>query len=224
MVQFVESELLLLKNEINQMWNLVYNQIEHAGRAVTTFDKDLAQTVLLRERRVNTYELKIDNDIEDIIALYNPLGIDLRFVLATLKINTNLERIADFAEGISRFVIKSESAGVDLELIKKLRLEEMYGEVLAMLSLAKKALEEEKIDLATSIFSKDDVLDEIYASSVKIWAMHMRQNPADAELCLDLSAMVRKLERAGDHITNIAEEIVFYIDAKVLKHRGRLED
>ena len=74
MVQFVESELLLLKNEINQMWNLVYNQIEHAGRAVTTFDKDLAQTVLLRERRVNTYEWKIDNDIEDIIALYNQIG------------------------------------------------------------------------------------------------------------------------------------------------------
>ena len=224
MVQFVESELLLLKNEINQMWNLVYNQIERAGKAVSTFDKDLAHTVLLRERRVNTYELKIDNDIEDIIALYNPLGIDLRFVLAMLKINTNLERIADFAEGISRFVIKNEITDIDPELMEQIRFEEMYTEVLEMLALAKKALEEEKIDIATSVFPKDNLLDEVYAESLTTLASHIRQHPEDGAICLDLAAVVRKLERAGDHITNIAEEIVFYIDAKVLKHRGRLEE
>ena len=103
MVKFIESELVLLKKEIDEMWTLVYNQLGRAGEAVLTLDRELAQQVLVRERRVNAFELKIDSDIEDIIALYNPVAIDLRFVLAMLKINTNLERLGDFAEGIAKF-------------------------------------------------------------------------------------------------------------------------
>ena len=106
MVKFIESELILLKKEVDEMWTLVYNQLDRAGEAVMTLDKELAQQVMVRERRVNAFELKIDSDIEDIIALYNPVAIDLRFVLAMLKINTNLERLGDFAEGIARFVIR----------------------------------------------------------------------------------------------------------------------
>ena len=101
MVKFIESELVLLKKEIDEMWTLVYNQLDRAGEAVLTLDRELAQQGLVRERRVNAFELKIDSDIEDIIALYNPVAIDLRFVLAMLKINTNLERLGDFAEGDS---------------------------------------------------------------------------------------------------------------------------
>ena len=82
MVKFIESELVLLKKEIDEMWNLVYNQLDRAGEAVLTLDSELARQVLVRERRVNAFELKIDSDVEDIIALYNPVAIDLRFVLA----------------------------------------------------------------------------------------------------------------------------------------------
>ena len=89
MVKFIESELVLLKKEIDEMWTLVYNQLDRAGEAVLTLDKELAQQVIVRERRVNAFELKIDSDVEDVIALYNPVAIDLRFVLAMLKINTN---------------------------------------------------------------------------------------------------------------------------------------
>lgn len=85
MVKFIESELVLLKKEIDEMWTLVYNQLDRAGDAVLTLDRELAQQVLVRERRVNAFELKIDSDVEDIIALYNPVAIDLRFVLAMLK-------------------------------------------------------------------------------------------------------------------------------------------
>ena len=73
MVKFIESELVLLKKEIDEMWTLVYNQLDRAGDAVLTLDRELAQQVLVRERRVNAFELKIDSDVEDIIALYNPL-------------------------------------------------------------------------------------------------------------------------------------------------------
>ena len=88
MVRFIESELVLLKKEIDEMWTLVYNQLERAGDSVLTSDRELAQQVCVCERRVNAFELKIDSDVEDIIALYNPVAIDLRFVLAMLKITT----------------------------------------------------------------------------------------------------------------------------------------
>ena len=83
MVKFIESELILLKKEIDEMWTLVYNQLDRAGEDVLTLDKELAQQVMVRERMVNAFELKIDSDVEDIIALYNPVAIDLRFVLET---------------------------------------------------------------------------------------------------------------------------------------------
>lgn len=220
MVQFIESELLLLKREINEMWTLVYGQLQHAGEAVFELDKDIAQNVIMRERRVNAFELKIDSDVEEVIALYNPVAIDLRFVLAVLKINTNLERLGDFAVGIARFILRCEKQALDRELLKKLRLEEMLSGILAMLEATQQALDEENIELATAVFAKDALIDEINSDATMILANHIQTHPECVLTCLDLVGVFRKLERAGDHITNIAEEIVFYIDAKVLKHSG----
>ena len=224
MVKFIESELVLLKKEIDEMWTLVYNQLDRAGEAVLTLDRELAQQVLVRERRVNAFELKIDSDVEDIIALYNPVAIDLRFVLAMLKINTNLERLGDFAEGIARFALNSKEPVLDGELVLKLRLAEMIAEVLSMLELAKKALQDESQELATSVFAKDNLVDEINASATAILADYINMHPESALSCLNLVSVFRKLERSGDHITNIAEEIVFFIDAKVLKHSGKTDE
>ena len=219
MVKFIESELVLLKKEIDEMWTLVYNQLDRAGDAVLTLDRELAQQVLVRERRVNAFELKIDSDVEDIIALYNPVAIDLRFVLAMLKINTNLERLGDFAEGIARFALNCHEPALDTELVKQLRLEEMIAQVLSMLELAKQALQEESQELA-----KDNMLDEINAEATAILADYISRHPESALSCLNLVSVFRKLERSGDHITNIAEEIVFFIDAKVLKHSGQTDE
>ncbi len=224
MVKFIESELMLLKKEIDEMWTLVYNQVDRSGEAVLTMDRELAQQVVVRDRRVNAFELKIDSDVEDTIALYNPVGVDLRFVLAILKINTNLERLGDLAEGIARFVIKCEDPALDAELLKRLRLEEMLSEVLSMLEITKRALNEESLELATSVFAKDNVLDEINAEVSSILADYIREHPESAITYLQFISVFRKLERAGDHITNIAEEIVFFIDAKVLKHSGNTEE
>ncbi len=224
MVKFIDSELNLLKKEIEEMWRLVYNQIDRAAEAVLTLDRELAQQVMVLERRVNASELKIDSDIEDLIALYNPVGVDLRFVLAMLKINSNLERLGDFAEGIARYVKNCEEPALDAALIKELRLEEMFKEVLAMLEITKRALNEESIDLATSVFAKDNILDEINSKVPEILADYINGNKESALMCLNLISVFRKLERAGDHITNISEEIVFYIDAKVLKHFGKTDE
>ena len=102
-MKVIEQEIHSLKNSISEMWALVHQQLYNAGEAMLTGDKELAYKVISRERRVNAFELKIDSDCEDIIALYAPVAIDLRFVLAMYKINTNLERLGDFAESIARF-------------------------------------------------------------------------------------------------------------------------
>lgn len=154
MVKFIESELVLLKKEVDEMWTLVYNQLERAADAVLTSDRELAQQVCVCERRVNAFELKIDSDVEDIIALYTPVAIDLRFVLAMLKINTNLERLGDFAESVARFALEEKELTLDADLVKRLRLQEMIDQVLSMLELAKRALQEESQELATSVSRK----------------------------------------------------------------------
>jgi len=223
-MKVIEQEIAALKNTINEMWALVHQQIYNAGEAMLTGDKELAYKVLSRERRVNAFELKIDSDCEDIIALYAPVAIDLRFVLAMYKINTNLERLGDFAEGIARFVLNCKEPVLDPDLLKQLRLEEMQAQVLAMLELAKKALQEESQDLATSVFAKDNLLDEINAEATTILAGYIAKHPDSVLPCLNLVSVFRKLERSGDHITNIAEEIVFFIDAKVLKHSGKTDE
>ncbi|OPZ97364.1 MAG: hypothetical protein BWY72_01250 [Bacteroidetes bacterium ADurb.Bin416] len=223
MVPKVEVELDKLKKETLEMWTLVYNQLQRAGEAVLTLDKDLARQVILRERRVNAFELKIDSDVEDIIALYNPVAVQLRFVLAVLKTNTNLERIGDFAEGIARFVLDFKEPSVDPELMKRLHLAEMIDNVLAMLQTLYEALQKESSVLASRLFEMDSSVDEINRAAPDILVDYILENPTtNAKDALRLSGIFRKLERVGDHCTNIAEEIIFYLDAKVLKHQGKI--
>ena len=91
-MKVIDQEIASLKNSISEMWALVHQQLYNAGEAMLTGDKELAYKVISRERRVNAFELKIDSDCDDIIALYAPVAVDLRFVLAMYKNNTNLER------------------------------------------------------------------------------------------------------------------------------------
>src|ERR1700757_1395148 len=103
----IEHEIGSVKKELVNMWILVQSQLNKAKEAMVNFDKDLAREVLVKEKRVNSFELKIDRDCENIFALHCPVAIDLRFLLAALKINTNLERIGDIAAGVAKYVIDS---------------------------------------------------------------------------------------------------------------------
>ena len=180
-MKVIEQEIAALKNTINEMWALVHQQIYNAGEAMLTGDKELAYKVLSRERRVNAFELKIDSDCEDIIALYAPVAIDLRFVLAMYKINTNLERLGDFAESIARFSVNlPEGEPIDPELVKIARVEEMLHELLGMISLAQEAFEKESSEIASRIFLKDNIIDEINHDSTPLIAQYIEAHPGSA--------------------------------------------
>jgi len=217
-MRHIEQELSSLRQDLIDMWRLVISQVSNAGEAILLFDKDLAAQVNMREKKVDAYELKIDGFCENIIALYQPVAVDLRFVLAVFKINSNLERIADFANGISHILINNPSVIVDAEVISDSHLQVMIQQVNKMLAQGLEAFENEKSNFAAAIFNEDSQVDEINEKSVQIIAAYLQNNPDRAFECLELIGIFRKLERIGDHCANIAEEIFFYIDAKVLKH------
>ena len=217
-MRHLEQELVSLRQDIIDMWRLVISQVSNAGEAILSFDKDLAAKVSMREKKVDAYELKIDGFCEHIIALHQPVAIDLRFVLAVFKINSNLERIADFANGISHILVNNPSVILDAEVIQETKLQVMIEQVNKMLAQGLEAFESEKSNFAAAIFSEDSRVDEINEKSVQIIADYIQKNPDRAYECLELIGVFRKLERIGDHCANIAEEIFFYIDAKVLKH------
>ena len=213
----IESEITALKKEVVSMWVLVQSQLNKAKEAMVSFDKDLAREVLIKEKRVNSFELKIDRDCENILALHCPVAVDLRFILAALKINSNLERIGDIAAGIALFIIES-SVNFDQAAMESTSLLRMYDEAINILSDTRTAFEKEDTVLARSIFKRDDVLDDINENAPATIGAVIKADIDSVPEALYMLSVIRKLERVGDQSKNIAEEIIFYIEAKVLKH------
>ena len=223
-MKHTEKELATIKEEVSQMWRLVLSQLEKAKQSFLNNDIELAREIVSREKRVNSFELKIDSDCENYIALYNPVAVDLRLVLSLIKISSTLERIGDFAEGVARYVVEESSNPFNDNLKEELRIEAMFDIVAEMLSDSYVALDSENTKLSGKILSKDELVDEIYHDSIKVLAEYLRKNPAEMESGLRTMLLIRKIERIGDHCSNIVEEIVFYIDAKVLKHALKVEN
>lgn len=216
----LDNEIQQLKGEVISMWEMVLSQLQKAEEALKNMDRDLAREVILTEKRVNAFELKIDRDCEDILALFAPVAIDLRFILAVLKINMNLERTGDIAEGIGKFVVDIRH-DFDVRLLEITRVLEMYQQGNEMIIDVMNAFEEEDTSLARKVFKKDDLLDEINKNAAAIVANFIKDNPSKIESALYILSTIRKLERVGDQAKNMAEEIIFYSEAKVLKHKPK---
>ncbi len=214
----LDAELKKLKIDMLEMFGLVLSQLNKSKNALVQFDKDLAREVLVNEKRVNGFELKIDRDCENIIALLNPLAVDLRFVLACMKINSNLERVGDIAEGICQFVLNIKLE-LEKELLEKTRLIEMFDTSSIILNDVMTAFELEDTRLARSVFKKDEILDEINMNANESVGEFIKTHLDRINQSLYTLSMIRKLERVGDQCKNISEEIIFYIEAKVLKHK-----
>ena len=216
----LDEELVHLKSELTDMWQMVISQLHKTREALLEFDKDIAREVVAAEKRVNSLELKIDRDCENIFALFNPVAVDLRTVLAVLKINNNLERSGDIAEGIAKYIIFAESP-FDPELLEATQILRMYDETNAILEDSLKSFETEDTRLARSIFKRDEIVDEINNAAHDAVTAYIQNHPDKVEEALYIISMIRKMERVGDHCKNIAEEIIFNIEAKVLKHKSK---
>lgn len=220
-MKHVENEIKDIKGYHAQMWELVETQVSKAFDALKRMDKQLAHEILSREKMVNAQELVIDQHCENFIALFNPVAIDLRFVISLLKINNNLERIGDFAESIALFVIYNQSDKIDTKLWNDLKMDTMTQSALEMLSKARQALAREDSTLASNVLLMDDIIDAINRDSVAILAEYIVANPEKTAEMLHLHGVIRRIERIGDRTSNIAEDIVFFVDAKELRHKEK---
>lgn len=200
------------------MMDLVSQQVTKCKKATLSGDISLAHEVLANEKRINALELTMDKDCENILALHNPVATDLRFVLAVLKITNDLERIGDNAKNIATFLTKNEKR-LDQNSIQKFGIEKMYDVSISMLSCLGTALKNDDAELARKTFKEEDLLNKKNKSGPKIAASLIEADPKNAKFIVRLLSVVNKIERIGDLAINIAEEVVFHVEAKVLKHK-----
>jgi phosphate transport system protein len=213
----LDTELKTLKASVVSMWLLVISQLEKSEKAFTKIDKDLAHEIKINEKRVDAFELKLNMDCENILALFNPVAVDLRFVVAVLKINYNLERIGDYAKSIADYTDEM-SKHFDKKFFKSVGVPDMFAISFTMLNDALMAFENEDVQLLRSIFQLDKDLDQCAEEAVDKICDWIQVNSQDAHDALNLHSIVRKLERVGDQAKNIATEIIFHTEAKMLLH------
>ncbi|MDD3459482.1 MAG: phosphate signaling complex protein PhoU [Weeksellaceae bacterium] len=216
-----EQELLYLREEINQMWKLVISQVTKTKLALLNNDVELALEIIKLEKRVDGIELKIDSSCEHYIALYSPVAIDLRFVLSIMKISITLERIADYAAGVAHYVTEKDCHAFTSKMKETLEIERMFDLLLNMLTDSLTAFNTENTKSAGKILSKDKEVNKIFNKAFDILLEQLKKENKDIGCGLNTIMAIRKLERIGDHCSNIVEEIVFFVEAKVLKHKGK---
>lgn len=212
-VRAYDEELQQLNELIGRMGGLAETQIDSAIRAVVERDLELAAEVAKGDSRVDHMEEEINALALRLLALRQPMAIDLRYILSALRIASDLERIADHAENMCRRIHEmGDTTGPSVSGIQRLgRL------VLAMLKDALDASLESDTEKAVEVWLRDGEVDELYGSLFREYLTYMMENPRNIGACTSLLFVAKNVERIGDHITNIAETIYFRVKAKPLK-------
>jgi phosphate transport system protein len=211
------EEMEQLKNRLLQMSSLVEAGIERSVYAVVKKDRRAAEEVFKNESRINAIELEIDGLGINLLALHQPMAINLRFIIAALKINTNLERMGDLSVNIAhtaRSLMDAPSIEppIDIPL--------MAGLVQSMVQKSLDAFVARDADLAHSVLVSDDAVDSLRTACYLHLVTFMQEDPENVRQALHLLAVVRTLERLADHSTNIAENALYYVKGIDVRHNS----
>jgi len=212
-----EQELTQLRTTLIRMASLVDEQIEKAVRALTESNEELAQEVIEQDRKVDEYDNEIDHHCMRIFALSQPVAIDLRLLMAALKMNNELERIGDLAVNLAERVgpLKPFTA-----FVRESALVEMAGEARKMVKGSIDSFVNSDAELARTILKADDKVDELDAQNFNKMIEQMKRSPENIVPAAHVMILSRHMERLADHATNIAEDVIFLINAKIIKHLG----
>ncbi len=211
-----DAELTALKNELVDMAEVAQTMVQTAVRAlVDRKSEDLANLEDL-EKRVDDYQIKIDNDVIRLMAVYTPVALDMRFVLMTARINTELERIGDQAMNMREYV---ENLLGEPELKKLVDLPRMADIASGMVKDSVQAYKDGATDRALEVVNRDDEVDALYDQIFRELLTYMLSDPANIKRALGLVLMARSIERIADHATNIAEEVVYLVKGEDIRHQ-----
>lgn len=212
-----------LSKEIDNLKKLILNlsadveiAVYQAIKAVQERDFSRAQKVIEQDPEIDMREVDVEEECLKILALHQPVAIDLRLIIAILKINNDLERIGDLAVNISR---RAQNM-TQLPRIKSAPdFGPMSSKVMSMLRGSLEALVNFDADMARSVCAADDEVDNLNKQMHKILLEGIRGSPQDTEMCVQLISVSKNLERIADHSTNIAEDVIYMIEGEIVRHR-----
>ncbi len=212
----LEREIQKLKRKLLSLSALIDEQLQLAVRAVMERDEELASEIRERDEEVDRLEVEVEEDCLKILALHQPVAIDLRFIISVLKINNDLERIGDLTVNISRKTLAFDGLAL-VEL--PFGLPDMSRKVQAMLRDSLDALVNFDADLASEVCARDNEVDAMKRTVRREVERVVCDHPDQARPLLRLAAVTRNLERTADLATNIAEDAIYMIEGKIVRHK-----
>ena len=204
-----------MRKDVITMASTAQLNLEHAVRGLLERNHSMCMSAIADDEDVDQLEIHIDQEGMRILALFNPVATDLRAVVATMKMTTNIERISDEAGNIAR---RARLVLKNAELSEVNLLEPVYKLASDILNESIRAFSEHDVEAARGIDKMDDELDDAHNELIKHLRKRMEEDPSRLKDYLDLMFMVRSLERVGDHATNIAEDTIYIEAAEDVRH------
>jgi phosphate transport system protein len=203
-----DEDLRDLTNRIAEMGALAERQVADALAALADRDLETAAKVIERDAEVDALEEAIDQSVVRLLAIRQPMAVDLRIVTMALKISNDLERASDYAVSIAK---RSQRLSGQPELAPAQRIPQMGEICLEMMKDVLDAYVERDADKAMEVFERDEEVDELYDGLFRELVTYMLEDPRTISRCIDLMFIAKNLERVGDHATNVAEKIHYMI-------------
>jgi phosphate transport system protein len=214
-VPHFQEELDALQARLLEMGGLAEERVRMAVQGLVARDAALIERTATGDEPINELHLDVDNRCFTLLALHQPMAKDLRTIVASVKTNTDLERVGDLAVNIAEAGRRYLTHAPVKKLIDIPRMGEIAQ---AMLRDALDAFVKRDTRLAQHVLDQDDRLDELKIQIFRELLSYMLENPATVEPALDLILISRHLERIGDHATNIAEDVIFMVEALDVRH------
>ena len=216
-VRHFEAELAQLKTRLLEMGGMAEEEVRLAVKALVDGDQELVDRVLSGDEPVNALHIEIDSRCFTLLALHQPMAADLRAIVAAVKINTDLERVGDLAVNIAEAARRYLMHPPVKRLIDIPRMATIAQ---SMLRDALDAFVRRDTDLAQRVLDEDDKLDALKTQIFRELLTYMLQDPTTIEPALDLILVSRHLERIGDHANNVAEDVIFIVSARDVRHHA----
>ncbi len=218
----LNKEIRRLKELMTGLCTKVETSMTKALAAVMNHDKKLAAEIVANDREIDILEIKIEEECLKILALHQPVAIDLRYVIACLKMNNELERIGDLSANIAKGIMEIPDAK-DVSDVETSNLRLMMHEAQKMLKDSLDALFELDINLAFEVCRNDDIVDDLNRKMHLEIAKCIRNNPENVEYYMRILFISRNIERIADYTTNLSEDIIYMIDGNIIRHGNEME-